>query len=376
MSGVNSKRSINFLRGVPAEEALSKLIPTAAEGYEQAITNYGTDVLQYGHFNGFKPLRDVLGALHHVDPERIIVGNGGMEVISLLFKSLPVNSNIVVEEMTYDRVIHDARRYGHNLFGVELTQTGLNTDQFKKVLSETPVSAFYGIPFHQNPTGIDYTPENRKAVEEICKANDVLCIWDICYEPLRYDGEENDPITVSEWGPVLVSSFTKTISPGTKCGYMVLPEKNMAQMTNIVANTRLNPNLPTQAFIVDFIQSGNYKDYLNYLRDLYRPRMDALNIALKANFPDAVRTDVKGGFFCCVQLGAVHSEQEKMLQASASEAGVGVAPAWDAVAPDFREEKQKQGLLVRLNFPAYGPEEIEWGIATLKQVEERFQKGI
>ena len=58
MGEINSKKSVNFLRGVPAEEALSKLIPMASEGYEKAITNYGTDVLQYGHFNGFKPLRD------------------------------------------------------------------------------------------------------------------------------------------------------------------------------------------------------------------------------------------------------------------------------------------------------------------------------
>jgi len=174
MDELNIKKSINFLRGVPAEEDLSKLIPIASEGYKKAITNYGTDVLQYGHFNGFKPLRDLLGTLHHVDPERIIVGNGGMEVISLLFKSLPRESNIIVEEMTYDRVIHDAQRYGHNLIGVELTSTGLNLEQLKKVINKTSVAVFYGIPFHQNPTGIDYTPENRKAVERICKSGLVL----------------------------------------------------------------------------------------------------------------------------------------------------------------------------------------------------------
>ena len=47
---MSEKQSINFLRGVPAEEALSHLIPMAAEGYEKAVRRYGTDVLQYGHF--------------------------------------------------------------------------------------------------------------------------------------------------------------------------------------------------------------------------------------------------------------------------------------------------------------------------------------
>jgi len=370
MSELNDKQSINFLRGVPAEEALSKLIPMASKGYESAINNYGTDVLQYGHFNGFKPLRDHLGTLHHVDPERIIVGNGGMEMISLLFKSLPRESNIIVEEMTYDRVIHDAQRYGHNLFGVELTPTGLNIDKFNEVISKKSFSAFYGIPFHQNPTGIDYTTDNRKAVENICKANDILCIWDICYEPLRYDGSLNEPIAVSDWGPVLVSSFTKIISPGTKCGYMVLPQKNIEQMTKIVANTRLNPNLPTQGFILNFIRSGEYDNYLNYLCNLYKPRMDALNTALNTNFSGAFPADVKGGFFSCITFDAIPSEKEAIFQSSAAKASVGVAPAWDAVAPNLRDEKQKRGLIVRLTFPAYDARDIEWGIAKLKQTEE------
>ncbi len=372
MNNLNGKRAVNFLRGVPADEALLKLVPMASKGYENSITRYGTEVLQYGHFNGFKPLRDLLGTMHHVDPERIIAGNGGMEVISMLFKSFPRKSNIIVEEMTYDRVIHDAQRYGHNLIGVELTPTGLNIDLLKEVIGKTSVFAFYGIPFHQNPTGIDYSLENREAVEKICKENGVLCIWDICYEPLRYDGNQNEPITVSEWGPILVSSFTKTISPGTKCGYMVLPQKNIGQMTNIVANTRLNPNLPTQGFIVDLIQSGEYAAYLSYLCNLYKPRMDALNDALNENFPGEFFADVHGGFFSCIQLKTISSDKEELFLTSAKSVGVGISAAWDAVAPTLREEKRKKGLLVRLTFPAFVTTDIKWGITKLKQVEEEL----
>jgi len=371
--GESNQKTVSFLRGVPAEAALAHLLPKAAKGYKQAIDKYGTDVLQYGHFNGFKPLRDILGSVHHVDPERVVAGNGGMEMISLLFKMLPLKSNIVVEQMTYDRVIHDAARFGHNLIGVELTSDGVNIDQLKDVFGKVPVAAFYGIPFHQNPTGIDYTQENRNTVESLCKAHDALCIWDICYEPLRYDGNRNLPISVSDWGPILVSSFTKTISPGTKCGYMVLPEKNMALMTKIVANTRLNPNLPTQAFIAGFIQSGQCKDYLGFLCDLYKPRMDVMNQALNTHFCGAYPADVKGGFFSCIQFNAIPIEKEAKFLYAAKEAGVGVAMAWDAVAPDLREAKQKQGLFVRLTFPACDPDQIAWGIATLKEVEKTVQ---
>jgi len=147
-------QAINFLRGVPSEEALSRLIPIVSEGYEKVIRRYGTEVLQYGHFIGFKPLRDLIGSLHDVNPERVMVGNGGLEMISLFLKSLPRASNIIVEEASYDRVLLDAKCYGHQLIGVKLTPEGVDLNQFRDVVNKVAVAAFYGIPFHQNPTQI------------------------------------------------------------------------------------------------------------------------------------------------------------------------------------------------------------------------------
>jgi len=370
--GKSETHAINFLRGVPSEEALSRLIPMVSEGYEKVIRLYGTEVLQYGHFSGFKPLRDLIANLHNVNPERVIVGNGGLEVISLFFKSLPLQSNIIVEEATYDRVLFDAKRYGHHLIGVKLTPEGVNLNQFRDVVNKIAVAAFYGIPFHQNPTGINYTEENRRAVERVCKEHNILCVWDVCYQDLRYDGKANGAIDVSEWGPILTSSFTKTISPGTKCGYMIVPNHYVEHLTRIIANTRINPNLPTQAFIADFIQSGRYDDYLEYLCKLYKPRMDALNSVLNAMFPGAFPEAITGGFFASLTLGNISIDNEAAFIESAKEGGVGIAAAWDAVAPNFREEMRKKGLFVRLTFPAYEPKKIEWGISKLKETAELF----
>ncbi len=372
MNKKSETQAINFLRGVPSEEALSRLIPIVSEGYKKAIRRYGTDVLQYGHFNGFKPLRDLIGSLHHVNPERVIVGNGGLEVISLFFKSLPRESNIIVEEASYDRVLLDAKRYEHQLIGVKLRSEGVDLNQLRDVVNKVAPRAFYGIPFHQNPTGINYTEENRKAVERVCQEHNVLCVWDVCYQDLRYDGKTNSSIDISEWGPILASSFTKTISPGTKCGYMIVPSHYVDHLSGIVANTRINPNLPTQAFIADFIESGRYDDFLEYLCKLYKPRMEALNSALNAHFPGAFPVTITGGFFASLTLENILSDQETSFIKRAKEAGVGIAAAWDAVAPNFREEMRKKGLFVRLTFPAYEQKKIEWGISKLKEMVALF----
>jgi DNA-binding transcriptional MocR family regulator len=369
---VSEKQSINFLRGVPSEDALSRLIPIVSEGYEKVIRQYGTNVLQYGHFTGFKHLRDLIGSLHDVTPERVIVGNGGLELISLFFKSLPRESNIIIEEASYDRVLLDAKRYGHHLIGVKLTPEGVDLNQCRDVVNKVTAAAFYGIPFHQNPTGINYTEENRKAVERVCRENEILCVWDVCYQDLRYDGKANGSIEVSEWGPILTSSFSKTISPGTKCGYMIVPRHYVEHLSRIITNTRINPNLPTQAFIADFIESGRYDDYLEYLCKLYKPRMEALNSALNTQFTGAFPVTITGGFFVSLTLENISSDQEASFIECAKEAGVGIAAAWDAVAPNFSEEMREKGLFVRLTFPAYEPTKIEWGISKLKETTNLF----
>ena len=94
----------------------------------------------------------------------------------------------------------------------------------------------------------------------------------------------------------MASSFTKTISPGTKCGYMIVPNHYVKHLSGIIANTRINPNLPTQAFIADFIESGRYEDYVKYLRKLYKPRMEALDTALKTLFPERFQLQSQGAF--------------------------------------------------------------------------------
>jgi 2-aminoadipate transaminase len=371
--GNNTTHSINFLRGVPSEEALSHLIPMVSEGYEKVIKQYGTEVLQYGHFLGFKPLRDLIASFHHVDPDRVFAGNGGLEVISLFFKSLPLHSNIIVEETSYDRVLLDAKRYGHHLIGIKLTPEGIDLNQFEDVVNQIDAAAFYGIPFHHNPTGINYTEENCRAIEHICEQHNIFCVWDVCYQVLRYDGKANEAIEVSDWGPILTSSFTKTISPGTKCGYMIVPNHYVEHLSGIVANTRINPNLPTQAFIADFIQSGRFDDYLRYLCDLYKPKMDVLNTAINTHFPGTFPVEISGGFFAPLTFSDISVDNELKFIKAAKDAGVGIAPAWNAVAPNFKEEMRKKGLFVRLTFPAFQPNDIEWGISKLKETSELFR---
>jgi 2-aminoadipate transaminase len=275
---------ISFLRGVPAEEALEAVAGIVENNYVKAFREYGAKLLQYqipglSDFNGFIPLKKSLADRYGIDGDpskRVICFNGGLEVLSMILKAFPRGSQVAMETMTYDRSLADALRYEHEVSGIPFTKEGVDLEALEKTLSSGKVRLFYRVIYHQNPTGLDSTMENIEEAGRICARHNTLYVCDIAYYELRYDGGKNSlPDLAANPTTCLIGSFTKTLSAGAKCGFGIFPEKIVEQLAPVIANTRINPNYPTQAMIHKVIASGEYDEYLRYLVGLYRPRMDA-----------------------------------------------------------------------------------------------------
>lgn len=369
---------ITFLRGVPAEEALVELKKHINNYWCSAIDKYGTDVLQYSgkraDFNGFIPLKETLAKKFSVpgNPNhRVICSNGGMEVLSFLFKALPKGSVIAMEATTYDRALSDALRCGLQVVGVPLGSDGIDLDSLQAVLSSTKIQLLYSIIYHQNPTGICYTPQNIEAAAKLCRKYGALFVCDIAYYELRYDGQTNQAIDLSEdhnADTCLLGSFTKTISPGTKCGFGIFPRNVVETLTPVIANTRLNPNYPTQAMISEMITDGFYDRYLKFLIELYAPKMMALNEAMARYFSEFHVPEITGGFFCLMWLGKIAPSEEEDFIRKVKEAGVLIAPAHGVIPPDLRSVMCDNGLPVRLTYPSLSIEDIGKGIGIIAQM--------
>lgn len=361
---------ISFLRGVPAEDALAAVAGAVEKNYADALHEYGANLLQYqipgiSDFNGFMPLKKILAERYGVggDPNRrVICFNGGMEALSIILKAFPRGSRIAMESMTYDRALSDALRYEHQVAGIPLTQEGVDLAALEKTLAEGQVKLFYRIIYHQNPTGLDSTLENIEAAAKICERYNTLYVCDIAYYELRYDGRKN-PLLDLTANPAacLIGSFTKTLAAGTKCGFGIFSEKVVDQLTPVIANTRLNPNYPTQAMIYKFMVSGGYDEYLSYLSGLYRPRMDSLNRSLLKYLNDIEVPQVTGGFFTGVWLPGIFDEEGFVTAAKAKGVNIAVAnvfcPGWKKIL-----QEQHGGSFFRLTFPAIQSGDIEQGI--------------
>lgn len=373
---------ISFLRGVPAEEALDAVKETVAAGYQDALEHYGARVLQYStpgtaDFNGFVPLKETLGARYGVEgsaANRVICFNGGMEVFSLLLKSFPRGSRVAMEALTYDRALSDALRYEHKVVGIPFAADGVDLNALEEELAAGETKLFYRIIYHQNPTGLDSTLANIETAAELCARHGVLYVCDIAYYELRYDGQPNLLPGLAKYpNTCLIGSFTKTLSPGTKCGFGIFPEGIVEQLTPVIANTRLNPNYPTQAMVHEVMSSGKYDDYLAYLNQLYRPRMDILNESLAQHLPDVEVPHLTGGFFAGIWLAGIDDETGFISAVEAN--GCKIASA-NVFAPGFAEKcrSEKNGPFFRLTFPALKPEAIQEGVEIIARIYAEQRK--
>jgi DNA-binding transcriptional MocR family regulator len=367
--------NINFLRGVPADEALVPVAQALSDAYSKVFADFGGKIIQYGSpgltdFLGYNGLKVTLGKRFGAagDPlKQVICTNGGMETFSFVLKALPRGSKVAADAICYDRVLIDIERHEHETIGVPLQEDGADLDALKHVLESGDIEIYYQVGYHHNPLGNTISKANMEGASELCARYNVLHVVDIAYFELRYDGHRNQLLSsLTEYPETtsVVGSFTKTLSPGAKCGFGVFPEPWVERLFPVISNTRLNPNYPTQAAIDELFKNGFYDKNLDYLVGLYGPRMEAANKAMAEYLPDLQVPKLTGGFFVGLWVKGVHDAAK--FVAAVKEKGATIATA-KLFAPGFEEKlrEEKDGVFFRLTFPAYTAEENEAGIKAI-----------
>ena len=367
---------VNFLRGVPADEALKPVAAVFGKAYQAVLDEFGDRLVQYqtpglSNFLGFVPLKRTIASRFGLpgDPDkRVICTNGGMETLSFLLRSFPPGK-IATDAVTYDRVLQDIARHGHQAIGVAYGKDGVDLDALDAILATEDVHLFYQVGYHHNPLGTTVSLHNMETAAQVCARHATLHVIDIAYFELRYDGAKNTLVNLQEYGAntAMLGSFTKTLSPGTKCGFGILPERVVSQMTPVISNARLNPNYPTQAAINYLIESSFYDTHLQYLANVYRPRMNMTNQIVAKRFGHLSLPNLTGGFFLGLWLPGIVDENEFINRVKQR----GVTIAISQVFPPGMKEKycvDRQQSFFRLTFPAFSPPEIEFGINVIADI--------
>ncbi len=355
--------TIIFTRGVPPAEAF----PTAqiAECLATAVEMDAAVVLQYGHQPGYAPLRALLAADYGVKDNEIMVANGSLQLQDLLAAHLVrPGATVLTEQPSYDRAITTFRRRGARVVGIPLEADGLDVARLEAEVKRQTPAFLYTVPDFQNPAGVTTSLEKRRAILDIAERYGFWVIEDIPYRLLRYRGESVPMMrTINPGRVITITSFSKLLSPGMRVGYLVAPSSLVAAVTKEAENTYLSPVLPTQAAVAEFIRRGWMAPNIERLKELYRPRWEAMMNAVRRYLSGVAASEPDGGFFISVTLPA--DANTRNLVARAKEIGL-VLTEGQAFFADPDEGPAPDGeRFVRLPFCAVTPEQIDEGVRRL-----------
>src|SRR6185312_16454344 len=165
---------------------------------------------------------------------------------------------VVVEKPTYDRTLLSLRSRGADLRPVDLHEDGIDVDGVEALIAAgaTPRLAHI-IPNFQNPAGYTLSLKKRHQLLSLAAEHGVTIFEDDPYVALRFDGEPLPTMLSQDTADrvVYASSFSKTVCPGIRVGYLVGPEKLIARIAKLATNTYISPSMVAQSIVNEFVRA-------------------------------------------------------------------------------------------------------------------------
>lgn len=350
--------TISFARGIPASECL----PCAdlADCARAAIERDGSTVLNYGPGGGYGPLRGWLAERHRVEPERVVLTNGSLQGFLFLAHCLARRGPVLVEAPTYDRPLKLLEGMNAEVFALPLDDEGLDVDSLELLLRQGLRPSFlYTIPTFQNPSGRTLSQARRRRLVRLARQHDLLLVEDDPYGLVRFKGQALPTLFELDGGANVVygSSFSKTVAPGLRVGYLVLPPGLASEVEAEATSTYITPALLPQATAYEYLERGLFEGNLARTREALQVRRDAMLGALARELPAARWTAPEGGYFLWLELPeGIRTEH---VAARARSAGVTFVPG-----TDFFLGRGGEGAL-RLAYSLASPAEIDEGVTRL-----------
>ena len=321
--------TISFARGAPSLDIID--VEGLKEAAARAFTNDPGGTTAYGTSIGYVPLRAWIAERHGVDPAQVLVTNGSMQADAFLFDHFVSDGDaVVVERPTYDRTLLSLRGRGADVRMVELEHDGIDTSGLAQLLGDGLKPALaHIIPNFQNPAGYTLSREKRDSLLDLAREHDFVIFEDDPYVALRFSGETL-PTMLSldrDEKVVYASSFSKTVCPGIRVGYLVGPADMIAAIAKRATNTYISPNMVAQSIVHEFCVSGAIDRSIETVKTALAERVDVLAEALNTHLPEARFTPPQGGYFMWVTLP--EGSDVDAIFAAANERGVAIVKGTD-----------------------------------------------
>ncbi len=344
--------SISLARGVPAPECLAE--EELADCARAVLERDGKTILSYGSGAGYTPLRELIAGWFAVDPGRVVLTNGALQGFVLLAQHFGSGQAVFVESPTYDRPLKILRENGTPVVSLPMDEHGLVPRELENALRANAKPAFvYLIPTFQNPSGRTLPEERRREVVEIARSAGVAILEDDPYGRIRFEGEA--PPAMFDLSPETVmytSSFSKTVAPGLRVGWYILPADVAGRIADRANGTYITPVQLSEAIVHEFISRGSFEPNLKRVNALLKLRRDAMLAALEKHLSGARWSRPDGGYFIWLELPEGTSARDVLERAEGVTAVLGT---------DFGGGDNT----IRLAYSFVSPDEIDAGIERL-----------
>ncbi len=357
---------ISFAGGLPNEQLFP--IEQLKKSSQKVFENYGSQLLQYSNTEGDLQLRQWIAKRYkrqnlHINVEDILISNGSQQALDLLGKVF-INKNdpIIVENPGYLGALQAFRLYQAKFLGVDIHDNGMDITQLQQTLSSNKAKLIYAVPNFQNPTGISYSEENRQAIAlEVAKTESYL-IQDDPYGELRFSGEQKSNfMSLLPQQTILLGSFSKTIAPAFRLGWIVAPQEIMKKLVIAKQAADLHSNSFSQAILYQYLQDNNIDEHLKKLNHYYGQQKNIMETAIKQYFPQNTKlTNPEGGLFLWCSLDKKISTLE--LFKTAIKHNIAFVPG-----ESFYTGKIEKNTM-RLNYSGADSFAIEKGIKDLAKI--------
>lgn len=365
---------ISFGGGLPAPELFP--VEEVRQATEAVLRRHPERALQYGETEGIAELRDSIARSCSrpglpVRRENVLIVTGSQQALDLVGRVLlDPGDAVLVENPTYLAALGAWRPLGARFRLLPSDGEGMQVSALPAV-PPSKTKLLYCIPNFQNPTGATLSLERRRALVAWSQSTGVPILEDDPYGELRYEGdvlpsllELSAALAATETltgGVIHLGTFSKTLAPGLRVGWVVAPEPVIEKLTLAKQSADLHTSTLCQFVVLELVRAGVLARHLPRLRAAYRMRRDAMRIALREHFPaDVTWTEPAGGLFLFVKLPERINAAELLPLALAR--GVAFVPG-----EDFHANGGGQNTL-RLNFSNASPERIMEGIRRLAAV--------
>jgi 2-aminoadipate transaminase len=362
---------ISFAGGLPAPELFP--VRDFRDACDWILTHDAESVLQYGTTEGYPPLKDYLVEAMHkyelpAERDNVLLTNGSQQALDLIGKVfIDEGDEIITCRPTYLGAIQAWMVYGPKFVTVPLDDDGMRMDELEQVLAAHPKAKFiYVLPNFHNPAGTTLSLERRHRLVELAAQHGAFIIEDDPYGELRFEGEDLIPLcALHKENAVYLSTFSKTLAPGLRLGWIVAPKAVIAKFVQAKQGSDLNTSTLVQYMAYDICSRGLIKAHVKKIREVYRERRNVMLQAMEEHFPPGVTwTRPQGGLFLWVKMPE-HVDAEKLLRVAVEEK-VAFVPG-TAFYPDGADGR----CCMRLNFSYSQPAVTREGIRRLGQAIKR-----